>query len=102
MTSRPLAPLQSNCECHEGRKSGPQLGPQLQRHLAAAEGRWRPRSNLEQADLNSAALAWQARGVRGSNPRCSTLDSEPKIGTLCHHPQRLRPYFAKLDPMQNE
>ena len=39
-------------------------GPQLERHEAASEALWRATSALKQASLNSAALAWQARGRR--------------------------------------
>jgi hypothetical protein len=39
----------------------PKSGPQLERQIATSEAPWRPNSDLEQAQLNSAALAWHER-----------------------------------------
>src|SRR5205823_1003102 len=48
--------------------TGPQLGPQLERHRAVREGLRRSEFNLETPKLNVAALAWQARGPGFESP----------------------------------
>src|SRR5712691_3132317 len=54
---------------------------QSERYEAASEAPWRLNSHIKQARLNSAALAWQAGAVGGSNPPCSTPIRELEFGS---------------------
>ena len=53
-------------------KSGPQLGPQLERHVAAAKHRGKPVSISNLPEPTQLLLPGR-QGVGGSNPPCSTL-----------------------------
>jgi hypothetical protein len=65
---------------YAGPQSGPQSGPQLERHTAVDEVLRRADPNLETANLNVAALAWQARGPGFESPMLHRRNNELSFG----------------------